>query len=106
MNLQEAIRRAIEIEKNMTPLERAVSRLHQRESWVVGEFMMTYTAIEREEAHNRFVSACPEWLIYEEMVRLQALTKRYAVSLAEVLAAPDHETAQRIAKVALENKSQ
>lgn len=70
---------AIEHEKTLTPLQRAVNSMKQRQSWVVGESMMnddgSPNGRTREEAVKILERVAPEFLILAELERLQRVVK-------------------------------
>jgi len=74
--IERLMRRAIEHEKTLSPLQRAINSLEQRRSWVTAEMRMNDDAssngVTKEEAVRRLSEIAPEYVVLDELLRLMA----------------------------------
>lgn len=77
--LERLLIRAMLLEKTLSPLQRAINLMKQRQSWVVGESRMnddgSPNGRTREEAVKLLETVAPEFLVLAEMERLRGCLK-------------------------------
>jgi len=64
--LERLVAMSIAHEKAMTSIQRAVSHAQARRSWVIGEMMLTYLDLRREDALARYNEMLPEGALLAE----------------------------------------
>lgn len=91
--LDRLLRRAIEAEAKLPPLQRAINSIHQKMSWVLAESMMNDDASPngrtREEAVALLERVSPEFVVLTELERLMAAIEKERAYIGQARAHAD-----------------